>query len=178
MLKDKWEATSYVALNYGKYLGNYWDNGTYSYYQIKGLSTEEWIYEGYGAVVPPNYWESTVYRRKGKSIEPIEQWNVNKILISSNPDIQQGKVNYTIEGEITEKIVISTLLNSLNGEHEEENVQDLKILDSQLLFVFDECPDLAWQSYIYYSENQQYFIMKNDKYYSASCLKNYIKLDF
>lgn len=170
--KDEWEETPYVVLNYGSYLGHYWDNGTKSYYQIKGLSTEDWVYEGHRAIVL-NPWKGTVYRRKRNSVEPIEQWNINKILISSRFEVDQGKENYVIDYQITDANHISTLLDALNSKPE-ENIQGLKILDSYLLFVFDECPSLAWKCSVFQSEDLKYFIMVDDNYYSAECLKNYI----
>ena len=171
--KDQWESTPYVVLNYGKYLGKYWGNGTYSYYQIKDLATEDWIYEGHGAIVPMNFWEGTVYRKKGVSIEPIEQWNVNRILISSRSKIQQGKENYVIDNQIIDANHISTLLDARNSKPE-ENINGLKELVPCLLFVFDECSGLAWKCSVFQSADLKYFIMVDDNYYSAECLKSYI----
>ena len=175
IIKDKWEETPYVVLNYGKCLGNYWGNGTYSYYPIKGLSTDEWIFEGHVSIVPINSYRGTVYKKKGNNVEPIKQWNVSKILITHSSDIQQGKQNYVIDNQITDTKQILILLDALN-DNSEENIAGLKMLDLSLLFVFDENPSLAWKCHVFRSEDMQYFIEADHNYYSAECLKNYLSI--
>lgn len=172
--KDGWEKTEYVALNYGKYLGKKWDNGTYSYYQIKGFDENEWIYEGYGSIIPMNYWTGKVYKKNNLTIEPLEQWNVNQILITSSSDIKQGKVSYSINNIITDKNIINKLLGVSNNSSG-VNMSDLTIDDHQLLFVFEEYPSLAWKCQVFSDKSENYFILKDNHYYSANFLKNYME---
>ncbi len=173
MSKDQWIPTNYVAMQYGKHLGISWNNGSYDYYQIKGLDKNLWLYEAHGTIVPMNGFVATVYKGKNVSEEPIFEWDVKEIRICTSEISKGSKTKYEVEATISDKDAIFSILEALR-KNESQDILPAQTIDISLLFVFQNHPSLAWKCSIVKSENGDYFILNEDKYYSVNSLKNYL----
>ena len=174
MSKEQWIPTNYVAMQYGKHLGIYWNNGSYDYYQIKGLDNNLWLYEAHGTVVPMNGFVATVYKSETMSEEPILEWDVKEIGICTSEIPKGTKIKYDVKTTISDTDAISSVLEVLR-KNESHDITPAQTIDISLLFVFRNNPSLAWKCSIVKSEDGNYFILSEDKYFSANSLKDYLE---
>ncbi len=172
MNKNQWIPTNYVAIQYGKHLGEYWNNGSYDYYQIKGLDKNLWLYEVHGTIVPINGFVATVYKAKNVAEEPIFEWDVKEIGICTSEISEGTKIKYNVESTISDTDTILSVLEELR-KNKYQNIIPTQTIDINLLFVFQNHHSLAWKCSVVKSENGDYYILNEDRYYSANSLKNY-----
>ena len=114
---DEWVRTSdYVVIEYEEYLGK--ASLTY-FYKIKNINTDEWIYIYTYNVMDPSYGYSNVYKNKKINTNPIKEWAVEKIIISSQIKYDEKyKINYVTDIEITESDKIDDCVKNLKNEIE------------------------------------------------------------
>ncbi|HBL83556.1 MAG: hypothetical protein A2Y17_06045 [Clostridiales bacterium GWF2_38_85] len=164
---DDWTRTEYVVMDYGKYLGQYWDNGPYDYYQIKGLDEDNWIYEANRPIIPMNTFSSCVYKSKDVSIDPIYDWEVDRIIISTKTERAKTRVNYITDTKIYDKEIIDSITDILKSNpYDVSKIENLKfIVNTHILLVFNEYPALAWKGSIWKDDNGRYYVSHDDKFY-------------
>ena len=162
---DEWIKTPYIALDYSEYLGvhniteNY-GNKRFDFYGIKDLDEKEWLYGSTYMLYDP---DSAVYKNKSVSEEPLYDWEIEYIGISTEKkEEKHNRYIYKIGKVTDDKALIQAILDAFRLNPETKGNASELVSHSELFIIFKDHSSLSYSFSIRkYEDGSIYLTAKN-----------------